>query len=150
MLIAVNEEFARIAHSASLVSVVKQILEKEQCVPSEAGRFFSVGISNDQRVKFIELLGLDSNAADPPKPREILRGAVTQNVDALILCQTRTSENCLPNPLDVTLTKSLIAGSDILGLSLLDHIILDVGSGAYFSCRDQLPKSKIHWPEQTP
>lgn len=67
-------------------------------------------------------------------PREIFSGAIVENASAIIVCHNHPSENPEPSDDDIDSTKSLIEGSKLLGITLLDHII--VGGDSYFSFRE--------------
>lgn len=64
-------------------------------------------------------------------PREIFSEALVENAAAMIVCHNHPSGSCEPSREDVETTQTLIEASRIIGISLLDHIILDRDS--YFS-----------------
>ncbi|MDY2755948.1 MAG: JAB domain-containing protein, partial [Candidatus Treponema excrementipullorum] len=67
-------------------------------------------------------------------PREIFSAAITENAAAIIVCHNHPSENPEPSDEDINSTKTLIEGSKLLGIPLLDHII--VGGDSYFSFKE--------------
>jgi DNA repair protein RadC len=64
-------------------------------------------------------------------PREIFSEALMENAAAMIVSHNHPSGSCEPSEEDIETTQTLIAASRIVGISLLDHIILDRDS--YFS-----------------
>ena len=64
-------------------------------------------------------------------PREIFCEALTEHAAAIIVCHTHPSGNCEPSEEDISTTQVLINSAEILGISLLDHIIISRNS--YFS-----------------
>ncbi|MGP1458693.1 MAG: RadC family protein [Treponema sp.] len=64
-------------------------------------------------------------------PREVFSEALMENAAALIVCHNHPSGNCNPSEEDVKTTEILIQASEILGIPLLDHIIINRSS--YFS-----------------
>jgi DNA repair protein RadC len=64
-------------------------------------------------------------------PREIFSEALMENAAAMIVSHNHPSGTCEPSEEDIETTQTLIAASRIIGISLLDHIILDRDS--YFS-----------------
>ncbi|MDE5897759.1 MAG: DNA repair protein RadC [Treponemataceae bacterium] len=64
-------------------------------------------------------------------PREIFSEALMEHAAAIIVCHNHPSGNCEPSEEDIETTELLIRAADILGISLLDHIIIDCNS--YFS-----------------
>ena len=64
-------------------------------------------------------------------PREIFHEAIKENASAIILCHNHPSGNCTPSENDMTTTKRIRSASEIIGISLLDHII--ISQDDYFS-----------------
>lgn len=64
-------------------------------------------------------------------PREIFTVAIKENASAIILCHNHPSGDCTPSKEDIESTKMLLESSKILGITILDHIIID--SEEYFS-----------------
>jgi len=64
-------------------------------------------------------------------PREICCESIKENAAAIIVCHNHPSGNCLPSDEDIETTKILLSASEIIGIKLLDHIIIDCES--YFS-----------------
>lgn len=64
-------------------------------------------------------------------PREVFSEALKENAAAIIVCHNHPSGNCEPSEDDINTTRVLMKAADILGISLLDHVIFDKNS--YFS-----------------
>ena len=67
-------------------------------------------------------------------PREIFCDPVSEHASAVICCHNHPQGNCNPSPADIDSTKVLCRSAEILGLTLLDHIIFTTDS--YFSFRE--------------
>lgn len=63
--------------------------------------------------------------------REVFSEAIQENAAAIILCHNHPSENCTPSRDDIETTKMLIKASNVIGIPILDHIIIDCEG--YFS-----------------
>lgn len=73
-------------------------------------------------------------------PREVFKAAILANSSAIIVCHNHPSGSYLvPSPDDMTTTAQLIKGANILGLSLVDHLILDRSNMTY-SIRENHPQ----------
>lgn len=68
-------------------------------------------------------------------PREIFIEAIKRSSNSIILMHNHPSGNPSPSIEDKNLTKRLLEGGRILGISILDHII--IGDGIYFSFKEQ-------------
>ncbi|MBX9573954.1 MAG: JAB domain-containing protein [Candidatus Obscuribacterales bacterium] len=73
-------------------------------------------------------------------PREVFKAAILANSSAIIVCHNHPSGSYLwPSPDDMTTTAQLIKGANILGLTLLDHLIVDRNDETY-SIRENHPE----------
>lgn len=64
-------------------------------------------------------------------PREVFTDAIKHQAAAIIVCHNHPSGNCTPSPEDIETTRQIFKASEILGITLLDHIIINKTS--YFS-----------------
>jgi DNA repair protein RadC len=55
---------------------------------------------------------------------EIFKGPVTCNATAIILAHNHPSGVPSPSPEDIEVTRTIVQGSALLGIEVLDHIIL--------------------------
>lgn len=67
-------------------------------------------------------------------PREIFREVIRQGATRLVVAHNHPSGNVEPSPQDIDLTRQLLAGAQVLGIPLLDHLIL--GNGNHQSLRE--------------
>ncbi|HEY9696895.1 MAG TPA: DNA repair protein RadC [Trichocoleus sp.] len=66
-------------------------------------------------------------------PRDIFREVIRQGAVRAILAHNHPSGSLEPSPEDISLTRQLLAGGQLLGIPLLDHLIL--GNGNHRSLR---------------
>jgi DNA repair protein RadC len=64
-------------------------------------------------------------------PREVFKAAILNNSAGIICAHNHPSGDPSPSREDISITKRLKEGADLLGISFLDHII--VGHGGRFS-----------------
>jgi DNA repair protein RadC len=67
-------------------------------------------------------------------PRDIFREIIRQGATKAIIGHNHPSGNVEPSPDDIELTRQLLAGAQLLGIPLLDHLIL--GNGNHQSLRE--------------
>jgi DNA repair protein RadC len=67
-------------------------------------------------------------------PREVFKEAVKESAFAIILIHNHPSGDPTPSEQDIEITKKLKQASEILEISLLDHVI--IGNGKYFSMKE--------------
>jgi DNA repair protein RadC len=67
-------------------------------------------------------------------PREIFRYALEDNASAIVVAHNHPSGHLTPSPEDIELTKRLVQAGEIMGISVLDHIVFCKTS--YYSFRE--------------
>lgn len=72
--------------------------------------------------------GVDKSIADP---RVVFRMALSLNASRLILVHNHPSGDHLPSTMDIELTSRFVAAGELIGVTVLDHII--VGGDRYYS-----------------
>lgn len=73
-------------------------------------------------------------------PREVFKAAVLANANAIICVHNHPSGDLYPSYADKYITKQLAKAGEILGISVLDHIIVGGNDErAYYSLKDYNP-----------
>ncbi|MCR4790854.1 MAG: DNA repair protein RadC [Treponemataceae bacterium] len=85
-------------------------------------------------IKIKEISKGSSNSARI-QPREVFSQVLKDNGSAVIFVHNHPSGNVLPSKQDIELTKRLMMGAKLLGISTLDHII--IGMQAYYSMANE-------------
>jgi DNA repair protein RadC len=68
-------------------------------------------------------------------PREVFKAAaLLANAAAIVAAHNHPSGDPTPSPDDVDVTRRLVAAGEVLGISVLDHIV--VGDGRYYSFKE--------------
>ena len=70
-------------------------------------------------------------------PREILKAAIIANSAAMILCHNHPSNNLEPSSDDIAITRKIIRASEIIGIQVHEHLIINMENDCYFSFADQ-------------
>ena len=58
------------------------------------------------------------------EPKTIFRAVFNANAESFIVAHNHPSGDPTPSPADVEVTKRLIAGTELLGVRILDHLVL--------------------------
>ncbi|MFA6855637.1 MAG: DNA repair protein RadC [Treponema sp.] len=121
--------------SVHLHSVIRQpgdvvpFVRNYSVLPKE--HFICVTLNGGHEVLKIRIASVGTMNRTLVHPREIFSEALIENASAMIVCHNHPSGTCDPSEDDIETTQTLIAASQIIGITLLDHIILDRDS--YFS-----------------
>jgi DNA repair protein RadC len=70
-------------------------------------------------------------------PREVFGPALQAKAAALVLFHTHPSGNPEPSAEDLALTRRLGAGGDLLGVPIVDHVVLGMGTRRWVSLKER-------------
>ena len=112
--------------------VAALLLPRLQLEPNEV--FVIVLLDTKHRLIAISEIsrgGLDATLANP---RDVFKIALLGNAAAVITCHNHPSGDPTPSPDDRALWGRLTAAGEVIGVSVLDHMVL--GEGRYWSLRE--------------
>lgn len=101
-----------------LVPFIKQYAYKN------TEHFIAVSLSGAREILSQKVVAVGNSNAAIINPREVFFEAVQTRASAVILAHNHPSGNSSPSQEDISATRRLCAAADILGISLLDHIIV--------------------------
>ncbi|MBD3249285.1 DNA repair protein RadC [Candidatus Woesearchaeota archaeon] len=96
-----------------------------------------IGIFLNSRKKIIkkETIFIGSLDSSIIHPRELFKAALAESAAALILVHNHPSGDPIPSQDDISITEQIIKAGEILGISVLDHVI--TGENKYFSMKEE-------------
>lgn len=96
-------------------------------------RFAVLLLDTKHRLLGTRVITIGSATETIAHPRDIFREVIRQGATRAIVAHNHPSGSLEPSPEDMELTRQLLAGAQLLGIPLLDHLIL--GNGDYRSLR---------------
>ncbi|MCK4777042.1 MAG: DNA repair protein RadC [Actinomycetia bacterium] len=96
--------------------------------------FKAIILNTKNEVLKIEDISIGSLSSSIVHPRELFKAVMKHNGASVVVVHNHPSGDPSPSPDDVGLTKRLIKAGDILGISLLDHIVF--GNGRFVSLKE--------------
>ena len=111
-------------NAEGIFSIMQKILLRENEIAHDKRHFWIVGLTNDNRVLFIELVSLDSVEVATIKPSNVFRVAVLKNAAKVILVHNTPSDELTPSEADKVVTEYLIQVGKIIGVEIIDHLII--------------------------
>lgn len=84
------------------------------------------------RVQGFEIVAIGSLTAAIIHPREVFKAAILDNSNSIIIMHNHPSGDTAPSAEDIAITDKLREAGNILGITLLDHVIV-AASGDYTS-----------------
>jgi DNA repair protein RadC len=88
-------------------------------------------LNNHHKIVHDEVLSMGTLDANLVHPREVFKPGIEYGASAVILVHNHPSGVVTPSTADIEITKQLIQAGNIIGISLVDHVI--VGKGKYAS-----------------
>lgn len=93
--------------------------------------FISITVNGGHEIIQIRVISVGTVNQTLVHPREIFSDALKENAAAIVICHNHPSGDCTPSDADISTTHRLMQAAEIMGISLLDHIIFSGTS--YFS-----------------
>lgn len=113
--------------------VAKMIIPRLRFLEQE--HFLSIHLNTKNKVLAIETITMGTLDSSLAHPREVFKSAIRRSCAAIILAHNHPSGDPRPSKEDLNLTRRLKEAGDLLGISVLDHII--IGDGKYTSLKEE-------------
>jgi DNA repair protein RadC len=123
----------QIQDSRHVAQVLLDLLLLEDEIDRDKEHFYAVHLDIKSRVNLVELVSLGTLTSSLVHPRETFRRAVMQGSASIIVGHNHPSGVVDPSDEDSKVTKLLFEAGNILGITLLDHVIFT--PTAFFSFR---------------
>ncbi|NTU98374.1 MAG: JAB domain-containing protein [Chlorobiaceae bacterium] len=94
--------------------------------------FHSVYLNTKNEIIGMEMISKGTLNASLVHPREVFKGALLANANALILVHNHPSGHAEPGDADRMVTEKLVEAGKILDVKILDHVII-ASRSCYFS-----------------
>ncbi|MCP4705302.1 MAG: DNA repair protein, partial [candidate division Zixibacteria bacterium] len=114
----------KITGTADIVPIMWEILFRENKRERSKDHFWCVGLANDNRILYIELVALGTVNCAKVNPSDVLELASIKLAVKLILVHNHPSEALIPSAADKDMTDELIQAAKLLHKEILDHIII--------------------------
>jgi DNA repair protein RadC len=96
-------------------------------------RFAVLLLDIKHRLLGTQIISIGTATETIAHPRDIFREVIRQGATRVIVAHNHPSGQTDPSPEDITLTRQLLSGAQLLNIPLLDHLIL--GNGSFSSLR---------------
>jgi DNA repair protein RadC len=77
-------------------------------------------------------------------PREVLKPAILANACCMILCHNHPSEDLVPSNLDIDITERIVKAASIMGITVHEHLIINMENDQYYSFSENGLIQKIY------
>ncbi|MBI2359584.1 MAG: DNA repair protein RadC [Deltaproteobacteria bacterium] len=121
----IKPEGAKIETPADLLPHVRHYADRKQ------EHFLCATINGANEILNIRVVSMGLIDRSPVHPREVFADALTDRACAIIVAHNHPSGPLEPSPSDLDVTRQLKAAGEVVGISVLDHIIFN--RTGYFS-----------------
>lgn len=105
--------------------------------------FLCVSLNGAREIISIRVICVGSGNIAVIRSSDVFSEAIKEHASAVILCHNHPSGNPMPSDDDICTTMRLYQAAEILGITLLDHIIITKNSYFSFSEHDFLDEEKM-------
>lgn len=124
----------KVTGSKDVYLIMKQVLLREEKIERDKEHFWVIGMANNYRILFIELVHIGTFGKVPASPNEIFRVAVLKGAVHVILVHNHPSGELHPSSEDEQVTNRLYQAGLLLNINIADHLIITPRS--YYSFAD--------------
>jgi DNA repair protein RadC len=96
--------------------------------------FIELCLDTKNQILKEEVISLGSLNANVVHPREVFKLALTESAAHIIVAHNHPSGDPTPSREDIEITKKLVETGNIMGITVLDHVI--IGDGRHFSMKE--------------
>lgn len=139
-----KEQKIRVLNSDDIYSVMQRILLRENKIDRNREHFWVLGLANNHRILFIELISKGTINKAPVEPMEVFSLALQKRAVRIVLCHNHPSGELQPSDADINITDKLIQTGILVNTPVLDHLIISEKSYLSFSdthLLDEIKKS---------
>jgi DNA repair protein RadC len=144
-----EEEKIKILSSDDIFGIMQKILLREQKIDQDREHFWIIGLANNLRLLFVELIGLGTVNKVLVDPMEVFSFALQKRAVKIMLCHNHPSGELKPSVADKDTTDRMIQVGRIVNTPVLDHLIISDKSYVSFEnmgLMEELAKSTKYVP----
>ncbi len=145
-----EQEKIKILNSDDIYGIMQKILLRESKIDQNREHFWVIGLENNNRILFIELISLGTINATLVEPMEVFSLALQKRAVKIMLCHNHPSGELTPSENDKNLTDRLIQVGIIVNTHVIDHLIISDKSYLSFAntgLLQELAKSTKYVPK---
>lgn len=144
MIIELPEDHSiKILNAGDLFEIMVHILLREDKIDRDKEHFWVVGLANNQKLLFIELISLGTVSKTLVEPMEVFSVALQKRAVRIILVHNHPSGELKPSDADKDLTDRLIQVGKIVNTPVFDHLIITRKSFLSFKDVDLMGKLEL-------
>jgi DNA repair protein RadC len=133
-MIYLKDSKLQVDGAAGVAKVFQDILALEDKVEQEKEHYYVMHLNIRSQVMMVELVTVGTLTSSLVHPRETFRRAVMAGAASIIIAHNHPSGEVDPSDEDMKVTRVMLDAGNILGITMLDHIIFTTDN--HFSFRN--------------
>ena len=121
-----SKQKIKILNSSDIFKIMQEVLLREEKIDQEKEHFWMIGLAQNNKVQYLELVSLGSVNATILEPMNVFRFAVMKGSVKVLLVHNHPSGELTPSQADKDITDRLIQVGRILNIKVIDHLILSL------------------------
>lgn len=119
-----DAEKIKVLNSDDIYSIMQKVLLREQKIDQNREHFWVIGLEQNQRILFVELISLGTVKKALVEPMEVFSLALQKRAVKIVLCHNHPSGELKPSEADKDITDKLIQVGFIVDTPVVDHLII--------------------------
>ena len=119
-----KEQKIKVLNANDIYAIMQQVLLRENKVRRNQEHFWVVGLDNQNKILFIELIGLGATnrvSADPP---DVFRMAIYKLAVKMVLVHNHPSGVLEPSQQDKDFTDRMLKVGKLISIEVIDHLVI--------------------------
>jgi DNA repair protein RadC len=133
-MIYLKDSKLRLNSPQEVAKVFQDILALEDKIDQDKEHFYVMHLDVRSQVRSVEVVSIGTLTSSLVHPRETYRRAIVEGAASIIIAHNHPSGETDPSDEDTKITKQMFEAGQILGITMLDHIIF--AKTGFFSFRD--------------
>ncbi|MEO5645225.1 MAG: JAB domain-containing protein [Bacteroidia bacterium] len=125
-----------IQSSGDIARIMKQILLRENKLSRQREHVWTIGLSEEFKMLYVELISFGIPAKSKVQPMEMYRLPLQKDAKYLYICHNRKTNDMSAQADDKALTDRMIQVGNIVGITVFDHIVINSKTEDYLSYHD--------------
>jgi DNA repair protein RadC len=125
-----------IQSSGDIARIMRQILLRENRMSRQREHVWTIGLNDEFKMLYVELIAFGIPAKDKVQPMEIYRLPLQKDAKYLYICHNRKTNDMSAKSDDKALTDRMIQVGNIVGIKVFDHIVINSKTEDYLSYHD--------------
>ena len=142
-----KEQKIKVLNSADIYAIMQQVMLRENKIRRNQEHFWVVGLNNNNKILFVELIGLGASNRVNADPPDVFRMAIYKLASKLILVHNHPSGSHEVTDADLNFTDHMLKVGKLIHVEVLDHLVITETSYTSFEDRgimNQLRKSGFY------